>query len=410
MVIRSTFLIAICVGTVLSQPANQQPLSGIFGRVVNAQTHQPVRRAVIKVSRSKEEWYAFTDADGRFRFPTLAQDEYNLIAHRDGYTDRSYIVERSDFEQQKELPVELYPQGVITGRVADSFGQALQGARIEALLSRPSKIGNPVSGSAETNDLGEYRLSGLDPGSYRVRAEYRDGRRSEFDATPLTVANSYYGDSRQPAEITIGAASFVKGIDFILNAARPAKVRGTLRSQTGVSIGRATVSLMRQAGSGGSNSTGKDGKFEIADVSPGAYTIFADTDGTDRLFGAANIEVRGEDVDGVDIFLTPVPKLEAEVQMEAGASEAVRPSRIFFARIGNFLGNPIQAGEPDKDGRFTIALIPGDYALALLDSASSLQIRKVTLGGKASVIPTLHVDESPNPKKLVIVVGPNTQP
>jgi len=66
----------------------------------------------------------------------LAPGEYGLVAHRDGYTDRTYVVERSDFVDQKELPIELYSQAVISGRVTNSLGSPLQSAQIQALGSR----------------------------------------------------------------------------------------------------------------------------------------------------------------------------------------------------------------------------------------------------------------------------------
>ena len=245
-----------------------QPNSEIFGRVVNAETREAVRRAAIKVFTSKDQWDQITDGEGRFRFSGLARGEYGLAVHRDGYTDRAYTVERSDFDQQKELPIELRPQGVITGRAVDAFGQALQGAQIQALGARARGGEIDVINSTVTNDLGEYRLSDLDPGTYRLRAVYREGRSSEFDATPLTSATSYYGSSEKPSEIAIKAGTVTAGIDFTLNPVRPAIVRGTLYAENHVFTETATLWIMGTAGEGGHNDTGKDGKFVITDVGP----------------------------------------------------------------------------------------------------------------------------------------------
>ncbi len=173
----------------------QVPRSGISGRVTSSETHQAVRRAAIKVSTSKDQWDASTDENGKFSFPNLPPGEYGLVVHRDGYTDRSYRLENSDFVDQKDLSIELYSQGVISGRVTNSAGGPLQSAQIQALGGRTRGGPIVVLSSASANDLGEYRLSGLDPGTYELRATYREGRESEFDPTPISTATSYYGGS-----------------------------------------------------------------------------------------------------------------------------------------------------------------------------------------------------------------------
>jgi hypothetical protein len=210
-----------------------QSSTGIFGRLVNAQTHEAVHRAVIKVYNSRDQWDELTDGEGRFRFGTLPPGDYYLIAHRDGYSDRSYKVERSDFDEQKELPVELYPQAVITGKVVDTFGQGLQSVRIESLPGRTSAGETQVLNATETNDLGEYRLSGLDPGSYRLRAVYRDGRADELDPTPLTMASTYYGGSDEPDPLCLPSPAFPM-IHIVTGSAKtPVSVWSVPRTITG---------------------------------------------------------------------------------------------------------------------------------------------------------------------------------
>lgn len=383
-----------------------QPTSGIFGRVVNVETHEVVRRAVIKVYNSRDEWDEFTDSEGRFRFPALAPGEYSLIAHRDGFTDRAYKVERSDFDEQKELPIQLRPQGVIAGKVVDGFGQALQSAQIQALGLRNSGGKIQVLTSAETNDLGEYRLSGLDPGTYRLRAMYRDGRASELDPTPLTMATSYYGSSEKPAEIPVKAGSVTMGIDFILNPVQPVTVRGTLHTETGVLAEPATMWIMGLAAEGGHNGTGKDDKFEIGDVGPGTYTISAETlNKSAPLFGISTVEVHDADLDAIDILLKPIPKIEAELRVERGGSADLKLGSVYFTRTDGVTAMPMEIGHPSTDRRFTVSLIPGEYTLSFDDSISKLGVQWVTLDDKPITNWKLQIDGSSGTKKLVVSLG-----
>jgi hypothetical protein len=380
--------------------------TGIFGRVVNAQTHEPVRRAVVKVYTPKEQWDEFTDGEGRLKFPSLVRAEYTLVAHRDGFTDRAYKVELSDFDDAKELPVELRPQGLIAGRVVDGSGQPLQGARIEALNTRAS--GTQAVGSAETNDLGEYRLSGLDPGAYRLRATYRAGRESEFDSTPLTMATAFFGGSERPAELAANSGSVTPGIDFVMTAARPATIQGTLHTETGVLSEPVTLWIAGQAGEGGHNGSGKEGKFEIDDVGPGTYTVSAQTlSKSARLFGTASVNVRDADLDGIDIMLRPSPKLEGQIRVEAGSLPDVKIGSILFHSQTLGIGVGLENATPDGNGNFALSLNPGEYTISF-DSRFS-DVQKVTLDEQPVTNWKIKMDPGADSKKLVIVVKRKAQ-
>jgi hypothetical protein len=414
---KTVVILSILLGSGFYAFAAQQsasvpkPPSGIFGRVVNAETHEAVRRADIKVYTSTDQWDEFTDSEGRFKFPALAPGEYSMIVHRDGYTDRAYIVERSDFDEQKELPVQLHPQGVIGGRVVDGLGQALQSVRIQALATRARSGEIQVLASAETNDLGEYRLSGLDPGTYRLRATYLDGRAHELDPTPLIVASSYYGGSERAAELTVTAGSLITGIDFVLNPVRPVTVRGTLRTETGALSEPATLWIMGRAGEGGHNDTGKDGKFEITDVGPGAYTISAETlDKNAPLFGISTVEVHCADVEAIEILLKPIPKINGELRVERGRSADLKLGFIYFARSDRITAMPMQVGHPDGDGRFTVALIPGEYSLSFDEWISKFNVQSVTWDDKPITNWKLQIEGSPETKKLVIMLEAKPRP
>ena len=376
------------------------PAPGIFGRAVNSQTHEAVRRADIKVYTSRDQFDTVTDGDGRFSFPALTPGDYNLVAHRDGYTDNAYRVERSDFADQKELPVELRPQGVITGRVLDGSGRPLQSASIQAL--------GPGNHAALTNDLGEYRMSGVNPGRYELRATYRAGGESEFDVTPLTMATALYGGSEKPAPVTVQAGTATGGIDFTLNPVEPATLRGTLRTDTGVVRERTTLWIMGTTGEGGHNATSQDdGTFEIPDVGPGTYTVSAQTlNKSAPMFGMSRVEVRGDDVDSIGILLKPVPVLTGEIQMQDGVAAGLAAGTVYFNRVDRVtsLGMEIVHVEPGRP--FSTHLIPGDYTLAFDGPILKATIRRVTLNGVQIDGWNVHVDDSATAKNMVIELGP----
>jgi hypothetical protein len=403
---------AILLAFAASATAQPQvaPLIGIFGRVVNVETHEPVRRAAVKVYTAKDQWDEITDAEGRFRFPRLVKGEYTLIAHRDGYTDRAYKVELSDFDAQVELPIELRPQGLILGKIVDALGQPLENATVEALGSRTRGAAPVVLGTTQTNDLGECRLSDLDPGNYQLRARYQErGDPEGFDPTPLTVATAYFGNSEKPADIAVKAGSVTSGIDFILTPVRPATVRGTLHTGAGPLTERATLWIMGKSGEGGHNGNSQDGKFQVDDLGPGTYSISAQTPSKAApMFGSVEVKVGAVDIDNVDIVLRPVPKIEGEIVMEGAPSNA-KPGSVYFNRTERLTALSMEIGKPASDGRFSVNLVPGVYRLSLDAFISALGIRSVMLDGEPVTNWTIRIDESVMTRKLVIVVGGGQQ-
>lgn len=401
---------ALCVGASPREPLFPKPATGIFGRVVNSQTHEPVRRAAIKVYNRQREWNEITDVEGRFRFPDLEQDEYNLAAHRDDYTDRFYIVERSDFDAQKELPIELVPQGIVMGKAVDSLGQPLQSAQVQAL--GPRSRGGPleVVATTQTNDLGEYRLAGLDAGAYQLRVTYHEGG-EELDPTPRTTATVLYGGSGNPTKITVGPGLVVTGIDFVLNPVLPAKVSGMLRTESSLLPERASVWIEGSAGQGGHSGNCEEGKFSFEDVSPGGYTISAHTTGEDSpLFGLTTVTVGDADLDGIELVMRPMPKVDGEIRLEGGGAAALEIGEIFFSGTDRSIGLNVQSAKPDQTGRFTVALAPGEYVINFYNQALQASVKSIEYDGKPIDNLKLKIDESPGTKPLVIVVGSRPRP
>ena len=407
------FVSACWCGGASQGTENAAPSTGVFGRVLDADTHEVVRRTDVKVYTSKEQRDEFTDSEGRFRFPDLAPGDYGLVAHRDGYTDRAYKLERADFEAQKELVLELHRQGVITGRVASPSGQPLQGARIEALGFQASGGNRNVLGSAESDDLGDYRLSGLDPGTYVVRVTYQEGRSGELDPMPLMIATAWYGKADSPTDVRVNAGSVSTGVDFAMDPVLPVTVRGTLRTEAGTPVDRATLWVIGNSGEGGHNASAENGNFEVSDLGAGTYTISARTfDQTQPLFGRATVEIHGVDPASVEIILRPVPRIEGQIRFENGESTDVKPGALFFLRSDRNEVDPLgmQMGQPGPDGKFSVALVPGEYRLSYDNSASHLAVRKITLDEKPVTDWTIRIGQSAGTSKLLVVLGPEEAP
>lgn len=403
------FVLVASIGSGQQGISNADARVALYGRVTSAQTKEPVRRAAVKIYSATQQWDELTDSEGRFKFPPVARAEYGFVAHRDGYSDSFYKIELSDFDKPTELLVAIFPRGIVSGRVLDHLGHPLQGARIEAFAMRTREQNSEALDSSETNDLGEYRLSGLDPGMYRIRATYREGRSSELDPAPLSIASAFYGGSDQGSAIAVKAGVLVGGIDFELNPVRPAAVRGKLRSNA-ETVSKANLWVIGTTGEGGHNAQAANGNFEIDDLAPGSYVIFAEANGEIPLSGTATFQLRGEDVEGVEVVLEPVPRIPGQVQVQGGDLSSVKLDSVYFMRSDHRSPLPMKIVRPDTDGSFNVFLDPGEYTLTFGPSTDGFDVQQVLFGNEAISNWKLSIDASSVGKKLLIAVTAKRHP
>ena len=142
----------------------------------------------------------------------------------------------------------------------------------------------PAGQSGQTNDIGEFRISGLPAGDYYVAASPRP--RSPFEQSSSSGGNSpittFYSGSPEMAgaqAISVAAGQTVSSLEFVMVSARGFAVSGVVVDETGRPVGNAMVTLMSAGpamlGPRGSSRTQPDGTFTIGNVAPGAYRLTA---------------------------------------------------------------------------------------------------------------------------------------
>jgi protocatechuate 3,4-dioxygenase beta subunit len=173
--------------------AQSQPQAGtavIKGRITAADTGRPLRRARV-TARAAELGQrgrdVSTDADGRYEIRDLPAGRYSLTVSRSSYLRLSYG-QRRPLEQGKQLDVSngqlldnihfaLPKMSVIAGRVTDELGDPIEGANVFAMRMdywQGRRRVVPASQVAQTDDVGQYRITGLMPGTYWVMATIRE--------------------------------------------------------------------------------------------------------------------------------------------------------------------------------------------------------------------------------------------
>jgi hypothetical protein len=168
------WLAAAAVGLAQTQPpkTDEKPAS-VQGEVRNSMSGMPMERAHVSLRRYNsggfDKYGALTNAEGKFRITGIPAGSYQVTLDRVGYVAPSEMtrspVTLTPDEKKDNLELKLVPMGAISGRVLDADGQPVDGLQVHA------QQGERTMRSGVTDDRGQYRIGGLDPGRYRVRAE-----------------------------------------------------------------------------------------------------------------------------------------------------------------------------------------------------------------------------------------------
>jgi hypothetical protein len=310
-------------------PQAQASRAAIEGTVTRAVTGQPLRGAKVSLSRVSlagrnagatidpnatgvQNRLALalgaaavsvnTDANGRFAITGVEPGDYRIAAEREGFLRSEYgqrtptgsgITLKIAANQRFTADLQLVQASVISGRLLTTEGEASPNTPVQAYSYRYASGQRTLAQVADTqtNDLGEYRLFGLEPGEYFVSVtspeladptpvgtvDVSQRRGGVQAAQPLEtlaaalgerggpIAQILSGSSNPPVyypgtldpdgalPVPVGAATETRAIDFNLRPSRAATVSGRVTAPF-------PLGQNQQAGRG---SRGRGGRAEI---------------------------------------------------------------------------------------------------------------------------------------------------
>jgi protocatechuate 3,4-dioxygenase beta subunit len=457
------FILAVTLGTVGLLPcqamaqAERASVAGVV-RLDDA----PVVGAVVTLGGAglTPPRVVITDPGGRFMFANVVPGDFALAVRKPPYVLSSldgamWIGDDVPIAlatgRRVELSLGLGRGGAIDGVIRDPFGQPLSGATVGVFRKRrdPSTTPAPPVTSVRTDGRGHYRVHGLRPGEYVVRAsaptsfgslgmelvddvDFRNVERAARESR--SIAPRPPGDQQavqyMPAffsgtaaekdavTVTVEAGREQLGVDIPLALSRTVTLRGVVTDSDGRPAPASRVSLFPdQAGLSPVGSTvvavDREGRFVKDGVPPGPYRVVAQTTSARGAVetGAVDVQVPGSENGTIALVTARAATLQGRLVLEEGdratRTKILKSARVTLQRVGRGIvisSLDVAQAQVNETGVFGFTgILPGSYALTL-DFPGFLDVERPGLEFmemEGARLPDGIVPVSPSPEDIL---------
>lgn len=408
-------------------PEDQWTLQGV---VVSAADGGTLRKAAVLLclaGTSNQCSGTVTDAAGQFEIRGVFPGRYQLSATCTGYIETRYgqrtpsgagaILSLSRGQKISGLALRLIPAAAIYGHVYDEDGAPLADAVVSDL--RPVYLMGRrqlrATAVAFTNDRGEYRLWGLNPGLHFVLAEYNPLRlalvRTEIGYLPTFYPGVL--DAAHAGPIVVQGGDEFSGADIDLQPARTVRVRGQV---FGGGQNPRVFLILRDISAFGDlvppvSAQEHGGDFELNNVTPGEYFLYVTSnDPSGQRVARQPLEVTDTDIDHVYVILRHGIYFSGYVRTEGGTPPSGIPPSLeirLSPRNGRMLLGRAPSTWTNRDGSFAFdGVYPGEYDVQV-DAGGSFYVKSARLAGIDVLSRGLDTDFFTAPGPLNILLSPN---
>ena len=390
-----------------------QATASVSGQITTAANGQPLHRVKVTLTGpTANPLTAVTDDRGEYEILNVPPGSYSMSATRAGYLTIQYGQRRPREagrhldvragQNLKNMDIALSRGAVLAGRIVDELGEPYPGVRVEAVEPRyiNGRRTAVAAGIDTTDDIGEFRISALNPGTYTIRAstiETWEGDGSQRDTYAYSITYFPGSNTSDRAEsIALAVGQEVAGLDFALAVGRATRVSGRVENANGEPLAGLPVNLSRitrtiggalfSSSAGGSGRTDRDGSFEIRNIPPGEYMVSATLSST----LSASHTVMVTETDLTNIVLTPGQQsaVSGTVVAEDGAMPNFPATRLQIAPITAVDGGGLQPWDGESpqavkaDWSFAFNGMAGRFLFRVNGLPDDWMLRSVTLNGR----------------------------
>jgi hypothetical protein len=382
----------------------------IHGRTVDSITGTAIKgvRIRLRFLADGTRLTTVTDDAGAFQFAGLPAGPYGLQSeHPDfvrgfGHGRSAALQSIVDLTATETRTVELrlVPNGGVEGVVLTESGGALARCDVELLQSEYRQGETRLAGQehAATDDRGQFRLTNVTPGTYRMRTT------CEPNPIPFRPLSPETGEHRgstlgfavslPPDVITVNPGAASSGIVVTMRETMLYPLEGAVTLPAEAASAESTQVLLMPEEDDGTVTAGTvlargETSFRLPGASAGRYVLVAFANASDALFTAHVQTTVGEHTGRVTADLVPGATLTGAIeitQRNAGVREPITGALLPVAtRV-----LPPRTFTPGTDGRFDVAGVsPGIWRLSL--SAPDLFVQSVTIADRDLASPQFAV-------------------
>jgi hypothetical protein len=345
-------------------------------------------RVHVTLQGKSAEYGTTSGIDGKFSITGMVPGAYSITAERVGFVTRDdpgkLALKAGD--AKTGIEIKLTPTGAIAGRVTDADGEPVEGITVFA----EGHIGDYTT----TDEKGQFRIGGLAPGRYRVKASRNDtwdGKpeiRTDGTVDMHTVTTWYPNALTQNDAGTVVVRPAVETAGIEIRQVRVPFVRVSGKV-VGLHPGAEHPLVMVSQGVGGNGSELKpDGSFEIWRLDPGKYRLSAEwtaPNGEHVETAGAEIEVAGSNIDNIELRVVAASDISGRLEFEDDEAKQLIPKAIPGPTVDLFqMGaapGSVSSPRVGSDGTFLLEKVaPGKYWLGFSDER--LYVKSMRLGSK----------------------------
>jgi protocatechuate 3,4-dioxygenase beta subunit len=315
-----------------------------------------------------------TDASGHFHLPLPVGYAPYVMAFKPGYLQANQTAPNNKPETLAQMRIDLKPEAVITGTVADEDGFPAASAWVQAMRYRMIDGQRTLSSAAQAtaDDRGQFRMDGLPAGRYFIRVYAQTAYNWDH-----RYATQYLGGSLQPDEKHVVEVKAGEAHKLDIQLARfegvtvTGRVDGVQTDRSGMlpmialhPSPQSVADLWASTGRSQGQTT-----FTIRHVPPGTYTLRLGQPNArvGDLTAELPLEVGDHDVNG--LVLTAQPAQGVDVEGQIAMREGGTPGP-WTVSVQSPYGRGATAHTSD-DGSFVLkGLLPDHYTVQALPDRS----------------------------------------